>query len=144
MSGKSPAFASQLLSLLFNATTIAGLAENASASPDASLYFALHTADPTASGTQNTSEISYTGYARVGVARTAAGFTVTGASVSPAATVVFPASTGGTGGTATFFSIGTAGSGAGEVIYAGPISPTISVSTGVTPELTSATAITEA
>ena len=115
----------------------------AAAGTPGSLYLSLHTADPTAGGNQSSSEISYTGYARVAVARSSGGFTVTGNSVSPAALEAFAASTGGTGGTAAYFGIGTAASGAGVLLYAGPISPTIAISSGVTPELTTATAITE-
>jgi hypothetical protein len=76
------------------------------------------------------------------VARSGAGWTITGNSVSPAANIDFPACTGGTA-TATHFSIGTVTSGAGLILYKGAISPTISISTGVTPRLTTATAVTE-
>lgn len=41
-----------------------------------SLYISLHSADPGAAGDQTTSEASYTNYARQGVARSAAGWTV--------------------------------------------------------------------
>jgi hypothetical protein len=143
MSGKNPTFSNDLLKLIFQAAAIANVADNAASAPLTNLYVALHTADPTSAGTQSTSEISYTGYARVAVARTSGGWTVTGASVSPAATVIFPASTGGTGGTATHWSVGTAASGAGKILYGGTISPTISVASGVTPELTTASTVTE-
>jgi hypothetical protein len=106
------------------------------------LFFSLHTADPGEVGTQATSEVSYTGYARVGVARSSAGFTVTDNSVSPAANIDFPACTAGTA-TATHFSVGVASSGAALVLYKGAISPTIAIAQGVTPRLTPATAITE-
>ena len=143
MSGeKGSTFANQLLALIFNGTTIPGLAQNATSSPLTSLYVSLHTADPTAGGTQSSNEVSYTGYARVAVARTSGGFTVTGNAVDPAAPVVFPACTGGTA-TATYFAIGEASSGANELMYAGPITPSISISSGVTPELTTSTAVTE-
>ena len=102
-----------------------------------------HTADPGETGDQTTSEISYTGYARVAVARTSGGWTVTGNSVSPAANIDFAAMSGGTGGTATHFAVGTASSGTGKILYSGTISPNISVSTGVIPRLTTATAVTE-
>ena len=85
--------------------------------------------------------MSYTGYTRAGVAR-GAGFTVTDNSVSPAANVDFPACTAGTA-TATHFSVGVASSGATLVLYKGAINPTIAIAAGVTPRLTTATAITE-
>jgi len=143
MSGeKGSTYANQLLALIFNGTTIPNLADNAASSPLTQLWVSLHSADPTAGGTQNSNEVAYTGYARVGVARTSGGWVVTGNSVSPAALIVFPTCTGGSA-SVTYFAVGEASSGAGEILYAGPTSPTISVSTGVTPELTTATAITE-
>jgi hypothetical protein len=102
----------------------------------------LHTGDPGEAGNQTTSETAYTSYARVAVARSGSGFTVTGNSVSPAANVDFPECTGSTS-TITHFGIGTASSGAGVLLYKGAVSPSISVSTGVTPRLTTASAVTE-
>jgi len=143
MSGKNPTFSNSLLALIFNATAIATIAQNNSTSPLTNLYVALHTADPTSSGSQSTSEVAYTGYARVAVARTSSGWVVTGASVSPASTISFPACTGGTA-SATYWSVGTSSTGAGEILYAGAISPTLSISNGVTPQLTSSTTVSEA
>lgn len=143
MAGKSSAFENDLLKLIFNGTAIANLADNAAASPLANLYVSLHTADPTDGGNQSSSEISYTGYARVAVARNGGAFVVSGSTVNPAANIDFPLSTGGTGGTATHFAIGIAASGATKFLYAGPISPTIAVANGVTPRLTPATAVSE-
>lgn len=140
---KSDTFRNDWLKLIFNATAIANLADNAVLSPLTSLFISLHTADPGAAGTQATSEISYTGYARVALVRTTGGWTVTANSVSPAATVNFPASSGGTGGTATHMVMGVAATGAGKILYSGAIAPTIAVASGVTPQLTTATAITE-
>jgi len=142
MAGKSDTFENDLLKLIFNATAIANISDDAAASPLANLYVALHTADPTDSGTQTTNEVAYTSYARVAVARTSGGWTVTGNSVSPVATINFPACTGGTA-TATHFSVGEASSGASKILYAGALTPSISISTGVTPQLTTASTITE-
>lgn len=139
---KSTAFSSGLLGLTFNANAIANLAQNNGTSPATTLTVALHTADPGIGGTQSTSEISYTGYARVAIARTSGGWTITSASVSPVANIDFGAMTGGTGGTATHFSVGTGTSNA--MLYSGPISPTIAITTGVTPRLTTASVISEA
>lgn len=94
-----------LLKLIFNATAIANLADNAASLPQAALFVALHTADPGEAGTQNTSEVTYTGYTRVAVVRTSSGWTVTTNSVSPFAAITFPAGTGGSG-TVTYASIG--------------------------------------
>jgi len=134
-----------LLELLFTNTTFSGVGD-ATGLPGAatagSLYFSLHTADPGEAGDQTTSEIAYTSYARVAVARSGAGWTVTGNAVATDANVDFPAGTGGSG-TATHFGIGTASSGAGKLLYKGAISPTIVCGSGVTPRLNAGTVVTE-
>ena len=140
---KSNAFETDLLSLVFNGTAIANLADNAASSPLTSLYLALHTADPGEAGNQSTSEISYTGYSRVAVARTSGGWTITGNSVSPVAAIEFGEMTGGAGGTVTHASIGTASSGAGKILYSGALTPTIAVATGVIPRIKNTSTITE-
>lgn len=142
MAGKGDTFENDLLKLIFNAVAIANIADNAATSPLTNLYVSLHTADPTDAGNQTSSETSYTSYARVAVARTAGGWTVTGNTVNPAANIDFPACTGGTA-TITHWGVGTATSGTGKILYAGTVSPNISVSNGVTPRLTTATNITE-
>ncbi len=144
---KSNTFENSLLLLLFNNTNIANVGDAAGlrGSVAAGQFFlSLHSADPGEAGDQTTNEVAYTGYARVGVNRAsgASGFTVTGNSVSPGSTVSFPACTGGTA-TATHFAIGTSSSGAGTVLYKGAVTPTISISNGVTPQLGTGTTVTE-
>lgn len=139
---KGNTFENDLLKLVFQATAIANIADNAASSPLTNLYFGGHTADPGEAGDQTTSECAYTSYARVAVARTSGGFTVTANSASPVATVSFPPGTGGSG-TMTHFSVGTASSGAGKLLYSGTATPNIVTGNGVTPQLTTATAITE-
>jgi len=118
------------------------LADNAASSPLTNLYVSLHTADPGEAGDQSTSEATYTSYARVAVLRTSGGWTVTNNSVSPVANIDFSNCTGGTN-TITYFGVGTASSGAGVLYYSGTVTPSISVSSGVTPRLTTASTITE-
>lgn len=142
MAGKGATFENDLLKFIFNATAIANIGDNAASSPLTNLFVALHTADPTDAGTQTSSEATYTGYARVSVARTSGGWTVTASSVSPAAAISFPACTAGTN-TITHWSVGVATSGATKILYSGTVTPNISVSAGVTPQLTTATAVTE-
>ena len=142
---KSNAFENAWLQMVFQNATIANIGDATGlrgSTTAGQLFFSLHTADPGEVGTQATSEVSYTGYARVGVARSGAGFTVTDNSVSPAANIDFPACTAGTA-TATHFSVGVASSGAALVLYKGAISPTIAIAANVTPRLTTNTAITE-
>lgn len=139
--GISDATENNLLKLIFNATAWANYADNASTSPQTNVHTALHTADPGDSGTMSTSEITYTSYARVNVARTSGGWTVTANSVSPVATISFPAGTGGSG-TATYFSTGKTGGGATDILFSGTVTPNIVTGNGITPQLTTATAIT--
>ncbi len=104
---------------------------------------AQHTADPGESGTQATSEATYTSYARVSVARTTGGMTAASAgSTSPVANVDFPACTGGTN-TITYASIGVAVSGATKLLYSGTVTPNIAVTNGVTPRLNTSSTVTE-
>lgn len=139
---KSNAWENDLLKLLFNATAIANIADNAASAPLTNLYIGLHTADPGEAGDQTTNETSYGSYARVAIARTSGGWTVTANSVSPVADVTFPTPTSGTG-TITHASIGTASSGAGKLLYSGTISPNITIATGVPIILATGTTITE-
>jgi hypothetical protein len=139
---KGNTFENDWLKLIFNATAIANIADNAASSPLTNLYASLHTSDPGEAGDQTTNETSYTSYARVAVARTSGGWTVTANSVSPVAAITFPACTGGTA-TITHFAVGTASSSTGKLLYSGTVTPNISVSTGVTPQLSTSTTITE-
>lgn len=139
---KTNAFETDLLELIFNATDLALLADDTVTTPLTNLYVSLHTADPGETGTAVTNECAYTSYARVAVARTSGGWTVTGNSVSPVANISFPAATGGTE-TATHFGITSTASGAGALYYYGTVTPNISISSGVTPVLTTASTITE-
>jgi len=139
---KGNTFENDLLELIFNGTAIANLADDAATSPLTNIYVALHTGDPGEAGNQTTNECAYTSYARVAVARTSGGWTVTANSVSPAANIDFPAATGGTE-TATHVSIGTDVSGTGKILYYGAITPSINISTGVTPRIGTGSTITE-
>jgi len=134
-------FENDLVKLIFQGTAIANLADNAASSPFTVLYFSLHTADPGEAGDQTTSEAAYTSYARVSVARTSGGFSVSANVVTPVANVDFPACTG-LSETETHCAVGTAISGAGKLLISGAITPNLVVSTGVTPRLNTSTTIT--
>lgn len=139
----SNASETNLLLLLFqnadwaNVGDAAGLQNSAAAG---SFYVALHTADPGDAGNQTTNEASYTGYARVAVARTAGGWTVSGAQVSNTATVQFGECTAGSA-TATHFSVGLLSSGAGDILYSGALSASRAISAGITPLFNPATLV---
>jgi hypothetical protein len=142
---KSNAWENALLLLLFNNTNAANIGDATGlrgSSAAGNLYVALHTADPGEAGDQTTSEIAYTSYARVAVPRTSGGFTVTANAVALAAAAVFPAGTGGSG-TATHWSVGTASSGAGVLLYKGALTPNIACGNGVTPQVNAGTIVTE-
>lgn len=146
MAGKSDTFESQIMGLIFTGAAISQLALNASSSPLTALWFSLHTADPGDTGTQGTNETSYTGYTRIAVTRSTNGFIVStgGGNVSPAASVTFPQATSTSTGTLTHFAIGfTSATTAGEILYAGSISPTINFGQNVTPSITTQSSFTE-
>ena len=138
---QTTAAAGNWLKIVLNATAIANICDNASASPLTNIYVSLHTSTPGTSGTQTTNECTYGSYARVAVARTSGGWTITNNAAVPVATITFPAAASGSE-TATFMGIGSASSGAGVLYWYGAISPTIAISSGVTPSLTTATTIT--
>jgi hypothetical protein len=129
---KSDTFENDVLKLYLNATTIANIANDATSSPLTNVYVALHTADPGEAGTQSTNEIAYTSYARATVARSSAGWTVSGNSATNAASVGFPQCTGGSA-TATHFSIGVASSGASKILYSGALTASLAISNLITP-----------
>lgn len=138
---KFAGFENSLLKIMFNATAYATFCDNAGSSPATNLYVALHTALP-ASDDQTSNETSYTSYARVAVARTTGGWTVSTNTVVPAAAITFPACSGGSA-TITHWSVGTLSTGTGKILYAGTVSPNISVSTPVQPILSTSTSIAE-
>lgn len=141
-------YANSLLALIFNGTpyTTSAPVQNIATSAAGglnTLYVSLHTSSaglPT--GNQSTNEAAYTSYARVAVGRGPLNWTVTTNSVSPASTISFPQASGGSE-TATYFGVGTSGAGTGHLLYYGSVSPTISISNGVQPALTTSTQIQE-
>jgi len=141
--GKATTFENDLLKLIFQATAIANIADNAASAPLTNLYLSLHTADPGVGGSQNTNEATYASYARVAVARTSGGFTVTSNSCVLVSPATFPTPTGGAGEIEAYFAIGTASSGTGKILYRGPITPSITIAVGTPPQLTTGTTVTE-
>jgi hypothetical protein len=132
-----------ILNLIYNATTWANYAQNASSSPETNIVVALHTADPGEAGDMTTSESAYGSYARQNVVRTTSGWTASSAgSTSPVANIDFPSS-GGAGTTVTHWSTGKSGGGAAPILWSGGVSPTIAIgAAGVIPRLTTASTIT--
>jgi hypothetical protein len=97
---KSNTWETDLLKLVFNNVGTALIGDATGLLPSGttgSLYLSLHTADPGETGDQTTSETAYTGYARVGVVRSAAGFTVANGAVQLVANADFGACTASPG-----------------------------------------------
>lgn len=141
---KSNTYESDLLSLLLTATAIANVASNTTSSPLTEIWASMHTADPTDSGTQGTNEANYSGYTRIAVTRSTAGFVVSSGSASPVAAITFPEAASTTTMTLTHCAFGAASaSTGGKIFYSGAISPNISIGSGVQPRLTTASSITE-
>jgi hypothetical protein len=134
-----------ILKLVFQAVAWANYADNAATTPQTNVGVSLHTADPGEAGDATTSEIAYTSYTRVNVARTSGGWSEASGSVSPVANIDFPAGTGGSG-TASFFatakSNATPPTGAQAILWSGTVTPNIVTGNGVTPRLTTASTIT--
>lgn len=140
---KGNTFETDILGLIFNATAIANIADNAAALPLTQLFVALHTADPGETGTQSTNETAYTGYARVAVNRNSGGWTVSAGSVSPTANIDFGQCTALPGAAITHASIGVASSGATKILYKGALSASITMAVGVIPRIATGSTITE-
>ena len=86
---------------------------------------------------------TYTGYARVAVARTAGGWTVSGNNVINAGLVQFGQCTVGTSAV-THASVGTAATGTGQLLWSGALSATLNVAPGIQPQFSAGTlSITE-
>lgn len=144
---KSDATENAFLKLVYQAVAWANVADNAASSPFTHIDYSLNTADPGESGTAATSEITYTSYARAVKSRNATDHTVTANSMSPASSITFPAGTGGSGTaayfTTSFASNSTPTSTTNAIIHSGTVTPNIVCGSGVTPSLTTSTAITE-
>ncbi len=131
----SNTFENDLLKLIFNNDNIASIGDATGlrgSSVAGNLYVALHTADPGEAGSAITSECAYTSYARVAVARSSAGFTVSGSTVTNTAQTQFPKATGGSE-TATYFSVVNTSSGAGTILVSGALSSSLAISNNIQP-----------
>ena len=146
-SGKGNTNAAGILQAIYQATftDLSTVLANA-ASPITNIYVSLHTADPFTTagsgtiGTQNASEATYgggTGYARVAVARTTGGWTLTNETITNASAITFGACLGGSGETETYVGIGTASTGTGILLWYGQLTSSLAVSNGITPSIAS-------
>lgn len=129
---KSNTSANDYAALIYNATAIANIADNAASSPLANIFIAAHTAEPGAAGTSSTSEAAYTGYARPSVVRTSSGFTCSNGTVTLVAEQSFGACTGGTIAPLTHWSTTVAVSGASKILHRGVFGSRLGPFTGAT------------
>mgnify|MGYP000110727781 FL=1 len=134
--------------LIFNNTNWANLGDATGvrgSTAAGSLYVTGHTAALGEASTQTTSEATYTGYARAAVARSGAGWTVSGTAptqAANAASVSLGACTAGSN-TLTDFGVGRDAAAAGELIFYGTLTASLAVSAGITPSFaTSALVVT--
>ena len=133
---KSNGLETDLLKFIFNGTAVGSL------TGITTLYLSLHTLDPGEAGDQTTNETSYGGYARQSIARNSGALLVTGNSVSPVGIITFPTVVSGNQ-QLTFAGIGTDFAGPGNLLYSGPLTPTLQATVGLTPKITPSSTITE-
>ena len=133
-SGKGNTNAIGILKLIYQAVNFANIADNTVTSPITNLFVSLHTANPGATGNQQTSEAAYTGYARVAVVRTSGGWSISGETISNVAAINFPASSSGPE-VETYVGVGTLTSGAGVLLWFGQLTASLTVNNGITPSI---------
>src|ERR1700722_272498 len=143
MSGeKNNTWSTALLTLVFQNTAAANIGNTGGLQPSTvagSLYISLHTSDPGITGNQTSNEVTtgaYASYTRVGIVRSSAQWTISGSTSAQVVNinpVTFPQCTGGTGATLTYFAVGTALTGTGEILYSGPLTSSLAVSNNITP-----------
>lgn len=130
------AFETSLLGLIItnvdaaNVGDAAGLQNSAAAGV---FWISLHTSTgPADAGDQTTLEAAYGSYARQDEARDTAQWTVTGNTADNDNAIGFPAATSGSE-TETYFGLGSASSGAGNLFLWGALTASLAVSSGITP-----------
>jgi len=97
------------------------------------LYVSLHTADPTATGTQRSNEVNYDNYLRRPITK-ATGWTDNGTNFTNAALIQFPIC-GATGATIKYVAIGSDNTGiAGQIYYIGQIQADLVVTLNIQPQ----------
>ena len=133
-------FEDDLLDLIFTNIALPNVGDVSGLQPSAvagSFYISLHTDTLVDADTlQSADEAAYTSYARIAVARSIAGWTVTSGVVDNDDAITFPTATGGSE-TELDFGIGSSASGAGVLQIYGSLVASLAVSNGITPEFAS-------
>lgn len=131
-------FEDDLLDLIFTNVAAPNVGDAGGLLPSAAannFHISLHTGNAISdtSTLQTDNEAAYTGYGRVAVARSVAGWTVASGTVDNDAVITFTISTSGPE-TETDVGIGFATSGAGVLQIFGSLTSDLVVNNGVTPE----------
>lgn len=109
----------------------------------ATRYISLHTATPGAGGNQTTNEATFGAYARVAVTAATGFSAASGGATDNTGLIQFLECTSGSN-TVTYVAIGTAASGAGQLLYFGALTASRDISTGIQPQFAiSALTVTE-
>jgi hypothetical protein len=126
-------FETDVLELVFNNAPLTGLGDGSglqASTPAGSLYVHLYTVAPTES-TPGT-VCSYGGYSQVAVARSSAGWTVSGNNVSNTSAITFPTCTSGT---ETAVAVGVCFvTSSTTILYYANLDSSLSISVGVQPQ----------
>jgi hypothetical protein len=125
MGEKTTQFATDLLKLLLANVAVAAIGDAGGLQPSAvpgHLYLSLHSADPGEGGNQTSSEVSYSGYGRIAIARVASEWTFGNGQAVNTGRLEFGLCASGSV-TVTHAAVGTAASGPGRVLYRVPLEP---------------------
>lgn len=146
MPGKSDVFEFQLLQGVFHGAAVPNVFSTGGTT---SMWMGFHTATPGEEGS-TAAEGGYAQYARTLVTRTSTAWTVTSgtsnanATATPTATVSAPQNTSTSTGTFTFGSVWPSSNATSTaMLYYGALTPNINFSQNVTPQITTASSITE-
>jgi hypothetical protein len=144
MSAGSTSLDEALLSLILtNATAgLTGIGDAAGLQPSptaGALYVSLHSAAPGKGGDQSSSELSFTGYARVAVPRAATSWSIAAPTTASVATatnltaITFGTVTGGPTVTAGWVGVGTTAAGTGFLLLSAALNTPVILTAGYTP-----------
>jgi len=120
-----------VLNAIFRAVAWANMLDNAASSPATTFDISLHTATGADGDAHNANEATYTGYARVSIARSTGGWdAASGGATQNTAAITFAVCTAGSNTIQSFKII----RGASEVIAWGDLTASLAVSAGITPQ----------
>lgn len=134
---KSNTFENKLLRHIFLNEALALIGDAVglrSSTLEGNLYIGLANSDPGEGADQTTNEASYSGYARIAVPRNSTYWDVTGNLVENLALIEFGEKLSGSAENITHFTVGTALSGAGMLLYSIALTPTRVLNTGGIPK----------